>query len=1148
MLVTVAKYSIEWRVTDQGVAYRYNMGESVITDEVLELNFNQDPTAYMAYSTNQDGDQYAMAFQNTYTVAALSEHPTDNIAFLPVTLDCTRAKVTIMESDLLSYPGLWVRANGNKTLSATFAKYPKATDKYPWRQQTYVTDREQFIAKVGAGSTMPWRIIAIAERDEDMLSNTMVWDLASESRVGDTSWIKPGKVAWDWWNDWNLKGVDFQTGINMPTYKYYIDFASRNNIEYVVLDEGWYESKGGDMLRHIPELNLEELITYAAERNVGIILWCVFNVLDEQLEQACEKYSAMGIKGFKVDFLDRDDQTAAEMECRIAEKCAEYKLLLDYHGVYKPTGLSKTYPNILNYEAVFGQEEMRWSEPTVDMPLYDVTFPFIRMQCGSVDYTPGAMRNANRENWQAIYREPMSMGTRCHQLACYIVHESPLTMLCDAPTAYEAEPECTELICSIPNTWDASFCLDGKLGEYIVMCRRKGDSYYIAGQTNWSARDITLDFSFLPEGEYEATLFADGANSNKVASDYKKSQFSILGSTFYSLHCAEGGGFVLKLTPKEARSNVILPGYFADPTIKKFGDKYYIYSTTDGSGAGFGPAQVWVSDNLVDWELELMNWPTSHWIWAPDVLEKNNKYYYFYCQPCQIHCGVSDSPTGPWRNILGEEEAVLVPDRFVENAITLDPQSFIDDDGSVYLYWGTWGIYKGFGCGAGKMTEDLKGFETTRLIPNTEATDFFEAPYVMKHNGLYYMLYSSDSCHDETYHIQYATAEQPLGPYTYRGTILETSADGRVHGPGHNSVLEEDGRYYIAYHQHDRPRSTRGFHRQVCLAELVFEEDGAIRPIVPELPGELAARVNNGISVYRTTASSYYDEYFVPENATDGDYATLWKPRTTGVEWLQLDLGEAQQIEAIATQWEYPTQYYQYTIETSNDGINWALFADRRNNKQCGSPMVDAGNTTARYIRITYTGGEKVGYGGSIWNVKVLADSQTCGVADSLEPVFEISNFEFTGENWFEVPFNNNSWFRDNPPFTIDAWVTNEDFDENEIIVDFTSRSFDELEKLMVGNGYEPRCGLVNHFGWFEDTGYDKIQELKGQKQHIYITFDGRTEYVYLNGELITKRDIQLMIKPSDTITLGAMGNGEWPFTGTLHSLKLYDQFIAPQQ
>ena len=332
--------------------------------------------------------------------------------------------------------------------------------------------------------------------------------------------------------------------------------------------------------------------------------------------------------------------------------------------------------------------------------------------------------------------------------------------------------------------------------------------------------------------------------------------------------------------------NPVIPGYFADPTIKKFGDTYYMYATTDGSGAGFGPAQVWTSKDFVNWTLMPMNWPDSHWIWAPDVMQHTDgKYYYFYCQPCIIHCGVGETPRGPWKNILGESEAVLIPDRFVTNAITLDGQTFVDDDGSVYMYWGTWGIYKGFGCGAGKLAPDLKSFTETRLIPNTEATDFFEAPFVIKRNGTYYFMYSSGSCHDHTYRVQYATADQPLGPYKYGGCILETNADGTIHGPGHHSILQEGDNYYIVYHRHDNPHSNRGFHRQLCIDRMTFNADGTIQKIIPthDGVGALAPSVVKSTNLAfgkSVRASSSYDDNFRPEYAVDDNNGTLWRPPT----------------------------------------------------------------------------------------------------------------------------------------------------------------------------------------------------------------------------------------------------------------------------
>lgn len=782
-------------------------------------------------------------------------------------------------------------------------------------------------------------------------------------------------------------------------------------------------------------------------------------------------------------------------------------------------------------------------------------------------------------------------------------------------------------------------------------------------------------------------------------------------------------GFARKKHDAPGTGNPVIPGYFADPTIKKFGDTYYMYATTDGSGAGFGPAQVWTSKDFVNWTLMPMNWPDSHWIWAPDVIRHTDgRYYYFYCQPCIIHCGVSETPRGPWKNILGESEAVLVPDRFVTNAITLDGQTFVDDDGSVYLYWGTWGIYKGFGCGAGKMTPDLKGFTETRLIPNTEAVDFFEAPFVLKRNGIYYFMYSSGSCHDHTYRVQYATSDHPLGPYEYKGCILETNEDGTVHGPGHHSILKEGDDYYIVYHRHDNPHSNRGFHRQLCMDKMEFEADGSIRKVIPthEGVGALAPSVVKSENLALgagVRASSCYDDNFRAEYAVDDNNGTLWRPRGMGQEWLEIDLGSSREIQTVWTQFEYGTKFYQYLIETSVDGKHWSVFADKRNNHLAGSPMVDFGKAEARYVRLTFTGGQKNGFGGAVWNVKVFggieealpqqwlgltaADwdgrewqnnegmlggafvlkegaARTCRIegrdALMLEPgtVLEychsllspskehtlsglvyrsgkwrsyeaehclsqgmislrsdneplvITNlryynwklepaeraydaatdvvrlpaadrrkrglvvsitaddfavgdtvpyltnrgvkgyfealktpvvvketegkkaFHFDGSQLFRSSFSLPATLQDNAPYTLEAWVLNDSIAENECVADFTT-SHDELEKIMLVNGTEPRCGVINHYGWYEDAGYKGMKELTGRWQHIYICFDGRMEQVYINGEQVSGKDIQLLVKPSQFVTLGRNAEGEWPFTGYLHSLKLWDEYIPLQ-
>ena len=544
-------WTVVFRAFNDGIAYRFACNgkvPAVISGEKAQFCFNADNTAWLAYSTS-DKKPEAMAFQNFYDECRLKDAK-DKLLFLPATVENGGVKLTVMESDLRNYPGMFLRKGSDgMSLEGWFARYPKTFDKYPWRQQRYVTSTEDYIARVGGKNfSTPWRIVAVTADDTQMPVSNLVYALAEPSKVTDTSWIKPGKVAWDWWNDWNLKGVDFKAGINFDTYRYFIDFAARNGIEYIVLDEGWYDSKSGDIMNPVEAVRLPELVAYAREKGVGVVLWAVFNVLDEHLDEAMEKYGRMGVSGFKIDFLDRDDQEAVEMAYRIAEAAVRHRMVLDYHGYYKPTGMSRTFPNILNYEAVFGMEEARWTELASDMPRYDVTFPYIRMMAGRVDFTPGAMRNGTKENWRAIYTAPMSMGTRCHQLACYVVHDSPFTMLCDSPTSYEREQECLAMIASLPTVFDRTVIPQGKMGEYIVTAREKDGDWYVAGQTNWDERTLTLDFSFLEQGvRYSATIFRDGINANHNAEDYKCEHTDIDADTKLTLDLASGGGFLIKL-------------------------------------------------------------------------------------------------------------------------------------------------------------------------------------------------------------------------------------------------------------------------------------------------------------------------------------------------------------------------------------------------------------------------------------------------------------------------------------------------------------------------------------------------------------------------------------------------------------------------
>ncbi len=450
--------------------------------------------------------------------------------------------------------------------------------------------------------------------------------------------------------------------------------------------------------------------------------------------------------------------------------------------------------------------------------------------------------------------------------------------------------------------------------------------------------------------------------------------------------------------------NPIVPGYFADPTIQKFGDLYYLYATTDGNGGGRGPSQVWVSKDFVNWTLVPMNWPKTPVYWAPDVMKHTDgRYYLYYNQPCITYCGVSDSPIGPWAPLVGED-GLLIEDKKVPNVITLDTQSFVDKDGSIYLYWGTWGIYANSGCGVGKLNPDMKTFEKLGKIPNTQAKDFFEAPFMLERNGRYYFTYSSGSCHDGTYRVQYAVGDRPDGDFKMgpNNPILASNADDTVNGPGHHSILKENqDDYFIVYHRHDIPLTPNGMHRQVCADKMQFGAEGEILKVEPThrgigyLGGE-PKRSPNLVSGKPVTASSFYrdtvrrNHEYKPEYAVDDNNATLRRPADNRMgNWLTVHLETPQRIRRTETQFEYATWYYQYLIEYSADGKEWKTFADRRNNTRWGSPMVDKGDVEARYLRITVTGTEYPGLLGAIWNFKAFSDAPDDPLEEMAARAFE---------------------------------------------------------------------------------------------------------------------------------------------------------------
>lgn len=553
-----------FKAFDDGVAYRFISRSKTpfkVVSEQAEFALPDDWSMYVPYVrdyTDNFETQYFNSFENTYSHIRVSEWDSARLAFLPLLVEAPEGvKLCIMETDLMNYPGMYLyNGDGDTSLEGSYARYPKEMEQGGHNMlQMVVRSREDYIAKYDGATSFPWRIVAVSAEDKDLLANRLAYRLATPAAEGsDYSWVRPGKVAWEWWNDWNLTGVDFKTGINNDTYKYYIDFASKHGIEYVILDEGWAVNLKADLMQVVPEIDLEELVEYGRERNVGIILWAGYWAFDRDMENVCRYFSEMGVKGFKIDFMDRDDQMMVDFHRRAAETAAKYHLLVDFHGTYKPAGLDRTYPNVVNYEGVHGLEQMKWSGENVDQVTYDVTIPFIRMVPGPMDYTQGAMRNASRGNYRPVNSEAMSQGTRCRQLAEYIVFNSPLTMLCDSPSNYMKEPECLEFISEVPTVWDEIVPLDGKVAEYVAVAKRKGDVWYVGGMTNWDARDMEVDLlQVLGDGEWTVEIFTDGVNADRAGCDYRKSEYVLKAAdnnTFrLGVHLAPGGGFAAKFTP-----------------------------------------------------------------------------------------------------------------------------------------------------------------------------------------------------------------------------------------------------------------------------------------------------------------------------------------------------------------------------------------------------------------------------------------------------------------------------------------------------------------------------------------------------------------------------------------------------------------------
>ena len=539
------RYAVAFRAFDDGVAYRFetSLPKPAVVVKAEEARFPFVDSKQVYYPQEES---FFSHNERHYAPVTLQSIAPAAIATLPAVVETTGGlKVAIAESDVEDYPGLWLRGNSDQSLSATFPPYPLET-KLERDRDLKVTKGADFIAKTKGTRTYPWRILAVARKDAELITNELVWLMASPSRVADTSWIKPGKVAWDWYNASNLKGVPFKAGINTETYEYFIDFASKHGIEYVVLDEGWYVL--GDLSKVVPEIDMEALAAHAKQKNVGLIMWVVWNTFDDQFQRTLDQFVKWGVKGIKIDFMQRDDQVVMEYYHRVSREAAARKMLVDFHGAQRPALLTRTWPNLISTEGVKGLENVKWSEDV--HPDHDLTLPFTRMLLGPMDYTPGAMSNAAKGSFAKIFLTPMSMGTRCHQLALYTAFESPLQMLADAPTAYEREPESLEFLSAVPSVWDETRVLHARIGDFLAIARRRGGDWYVGALTDWTPRELAIDLSFLPAGAFALDAYADGPNADRQGSDYVRSQRDVDASTKITVKLAPGGGWAARITPK----------------------------------------------------------------------------------------------------------------------------------------------------------------------------------------------------------------------------------------------------------------------------------------------------------------------------------------------------------------------------------------------------------------------------------------------------------------------------------------------------------------------------------------------------------------------------------------------------------------------
>ena len=543
-------FNIEFRLYTDGLAFRYIFPEQdalcdfTIVKETSQFGFTED---FSTYALELKG--FTTNYESEFNPIKLSEITESSLIGLPILIKA-RAKddiyVAIVEANLTDYAGMYVKGVKDEpfTLESALSPLPGAN---------------QAKVKASTPHRTPWRVIMIAEEPGRLVESNIILNLNEPCAIEDPSWIKPGKVAWDWWSGSYAKDVSFKYGMNTETMLHYIDFAGEHNIEYMLVDAKWYgdhHDPKADITTTIKEINMPKILDHAKKKNVGIILWIHWECTIDQMDKAFSLYEKWGVKGVKVDYMDRDDQEMVNVYRKIVKKAAEHRLLVDFHGAYKPTGIRRTYPNLITREGILALEYLKWSDRAD--PEHNVTIPFTRMLAGPMDYTPGGFLNATREQFTARRLQPMTLGTRCHQLAMYVIYESPFQMLCDYPGAYRNQAG-FEFLKAVPVTWDETRVLNGEVADYITIARRNGEEWYVGSMTDWTPREFTIQMSFLGKGMYKAEIYQDALDANENPTNVVIKECSLLSSDDVVIKMATGGGFAMRIVPLEEGRTI--PGY-----------------------------------------------------------------------------------------------------------------------------------------------------------------------------------------------------------------------------------------------------------------------------------------------------------------------------------------------------------------------------------------------------------------------------------------------------------------------------------------------------------------------------------------------------------------------------------------------------------